>query len=234
MRHLNVATFRQNVGFSSVPPTLRRSAVTSHFRPREVYYRKNGQPTGEYDSIRHSLKPLRKLYGPIGLSEFGPLALKTIREAMIKSGLCRNEINKRIGRIVRMFKWGVESEFVAAMTHHALSQVRGLSRGRSPARESKPVKPVSDSHVEAIRPHASRRNWAMIELQRTTGMRPGEVCIIRSGDVDRSGAIMKRQGGRARCPSYKINSLSGGPACFKPGAAGPRNIVILHAAKVET
>ena len=37
VRHLNVATFRQNVGFLSVPPALWRGAATSHFRPREVY-----------------------------------------------------------------------------------------------------------------------------------------------------------------------------------------------------
>lgn len=163
--------------------------ILAYLQFADGYYRKNGQPTGEYDSIRHSLKPLRRLYGPAGLTEFGPLALKNVREDMIKAGLCRNEINKRIGRIVRMFKWGVESEFVAPMTHHALSQVRGLSRGRSPARESKPVKPVSDADVDAIQPHVSGRIWAMIELQRTTAMRPGEVCIMRTGDVDRSEPI---------------------------------------------
>ena len=32
-----VATFRQNVGFWSVPPALWRGAATSHFRPRGVY-----------------------------------------------------------------------------------------------------------------------------------------------------------------------------------------------------
>ena len=75
------------------------------------------------------------------------------------------------------------------MTHHALSQVRGLSRGRTAARESEPVKPVSDAAVDAIKPHVSRWIWAMIELQRTTAMRPGEVCIIRTCDIDRSSGI---------------------------------------------
>ncbi len=121
-----------------------KELILGYLQFADGYYRKNGQPTGEYDSIRHSLKPLRRLYGSTGVSEFGPLALKNVREEMVKARLCRNEINKRIGRVVRMFKWGVENEFVAPMTHHALSQVRGLSRGRSSARESQPVKPVSD------------------------------------------------------------------------------------------
>ena len=107
---------------------------------------------------------------------------------MIKSDLCRGEINKRIGRIVRMFKWGVENEFVPPMTHHALSQVRGLARGRSSARESEPVRPVSDAHVDAVKPFVGRQVWAMIQIQRVTGMRPGEVCIMRTGDIDQTEA----------------------------------------------
>ena len=119
---------RQPVGQMKV-----NELILAYLSFADGYYRKNGQPTGEYHSVRHSLKPLRRLYGAVGATEFGPLALKNVREAMIKAGLCRNEINQRIGRIVRMFirmfKWGVESEFVAPMTHHALSQVRGLRTG---------------------------------------------------------------------------------------------------------
>ena len=35
--HLNVATFRQNVGLLSVPPALWRGAATSQFGPREAF-----------------------------------------------------------------------------------------------------------------------------------------------------------------------------------------------------
>ena len=150
------------------------------------YYRKNGQSTGEYDAIRYSLRHLRKLYSNTRVSDFGPLALKNVREAMLKASLCRPEINKRIGRIVRMFKWGVSNEFVPAMVHHALSQVIGLRRGRTTAREPEPIKPVKDSDVDAVKPCVSRQVRAMIEVQSLTGMRPGEVCQMRWCDVDRS------------------------------------------------
>ena len=36
LTHLNVATFRQNVGLLNVPPALWRGAATSQFGPREV------------------------------------------------------------------------------------------------------------------------------------------------------------------------------------------------------
>jgi integrase len=51
------------------------------------------------------------------------------------------------------------------------------------------VRPVEDGRVEAIRPHAGRRVWAMVQLQRLTGMRSGEACIMRTGDIDRSGPV---------------------------------------------
>ena len=36
VRHLNVATFRQNVGLFRIRPALWRGAATSHIGPREV------------------------------------------------------------------------------------------------------------------------------------------------------------------------------------------------------
>src|SRR5262249_30658156 len=56
-------------------------------------------------------------------------------------------------------------------------------------RERPPVRPVEDERVDAVRPHVSRQVWAMVELQRLTGMRSGEVVIMRTGDVDRSGEV---------------------------------------------
>jgi integrase len=43
--------------------------------------------------------------------------------------------------------------------------------------------------VEAVRPFVSRQVWAMIQLQLLTGARPGEVCIMRSCDIDVSGRV---------------------------------------------
>jgi integrase len=155
----------------------------------EGYYRKRGVMTREVENIRLSIRPLRRLYGDTAAASFGPLALKSVRKCMIDSGLCRNEVNKRIGRIVRVFKWSVENELVLPAVHHGLSAVSGLRRGRAEVRESKPVKPVPIAHVAAVRPFVSRQVWAMIELQSLTGMRPGEVCSMRSGDLETSATV---------------------------------------------
>src|SRR5262249_6337646 len=108
---------------------------------------------------------------------------------MVAAGLCRREVNKRVRHIVRAFKWAVGEELIPPSVHQGLKAVEGLKRGRSEARESEPVKPVPDAFVDAIQPHVSRQVWAMIELQRLTGMRPGEVVIVRTCDLDTTGRI---------------------------------------------
>jgi integrase len=49
------------------------------------------------------------------------------------------------------------------------------------------VGPVPDADVDAVLPWVSRQVRTMMELQRFSAMRPGEVCSIRTMDVDRSG-----------------------------------------------
>jgi integrase len=155
----------------------------------ETYYIKNGQPTKELPNIRVALRPLRVLYGHTPSAEFGPLRFKTVRMEMIKSRLCRNEVNKRMRRIIRVFKWAVGEEIIAPSVHQALRAVPGLRRGQGEVRESAPVKPVPDAFVDSIQPNVSRQVWAMIQLQRLSGMRPGEVCIMRTVDLDTSGRV---------------------------------------------
>jgi integrase len=159
-------------------------------RHAERHYRHaDGGPTQELDNYRETLRPLRQLYGSTPARGFGPLALKAVRQAMIEAGLARTTINQRVGRIVHLFKWAVEHELVPPAVHHGLKAVAGLRRGRSAARETAPIKPVPEALVEAIRPHVARQVWAMIELQRLTGMRSGEVTIMRTADLDTSGPV---------------------------------------------
>jgi integrase len=153
----------------------------------DSYYVKNGKPTVEPGNIRLAIRPLRQLYGHKLAREFGPVALKAVRVAMVEGDICRSEVNRRIGRIVRAFKWAVSEELVPPSVHQALQTVPGLRRGRADVRESEPVKPVPDAFVDAIKPHVSRQVWAMVELQRLTGMRPGEVCSMRTIDIETSG-----------------------------------------------
>lgn len=164
--------------------------VLAYLRWAEGYYLpREGRRQTEADAVRSALAPAVRLYGDIEAANFGPVALKTVRQALVDSGLCRNEVNKRVGRITRAFKWAVENELVPPSVLHGLKSVGGLRLGRTGARESKPVRPVANAFIEAVRPHVLPEVWAMIELQQLTGMRPGEVTIMRTGDLDTSGDV---------------------------------------------
>ena len=155
-----------------------------------TYYRdSDGSPSREIENIKAALRPLEELYATTLVREFGPVALKTVRQQMVDSGLSRTVVNQRVGVIKRMFKWASGEELIPATASHGLACVEGLRRGRSAAKESEPVKPVSLADVEAVLPLVSRQVRAMIELQLLAGMRPTEVCMMRGRDVDTSGTI---------------------------------------------
>ncbi len=154
------------------------------------YYRNGDRPSPEWYHIRTALRVVRRLYGPMAAGEFGPLALKACREAFLARDQNRRTINQNVGRVKRMFRWAVENELVPASVFHGLQAVAGLRFGRCEARESEGVRAVRDEDVAAVLPHLSGPVAAMVRVQLLTGMRPGEVVIMRAEDLDRSGPVL--------------------------------------------
>jgi integrase len=163
--------------------------VERYKRFAESYYVRDAQPTSELTSMRYAIRAVRQLYGSLRAQEFGPLALKAVRQHWIERGLCRTHINSRVNRVKRFFKWAVSEELVPASVHQALQTVPGLRFGRTTARERPPVRPVADAAVEATLPFLSPPVAAMVGLQRLTGMRPCEVIAMRPCDIDHSAAV---------------------------------------------
>jgi len=153
----------------------------------EGHYRQpHGTPTNEQYNFRYALRPLRELYGHTAAAQFGPLALKVIRQRFVESGLCRCEVNRRVQKIRQVFKWAASEELIAPSVYHGLQTVEGLKRGRTPAKDHDPVGPVADEDVDKVLPHLNEHVRGMVAVQRLTGMRPGEVCALRMKDVDTS------------------------------------------------
>lgn len=155
-----------------------------------TYYRTpDGEPTSEVRELKLSIAPVRELYGFTPAAEFGPVALEAVRKRMIDAGLCRKLINRRTDRVKRVFKWAVSKALVPVTAYQALQTLAGLRAGRTEARESDPVRPVDPAHVAATLPFLNRHVRAMVELQRHTGMRPGEACNLSLGEMHRSGEL---------------------------------------------
>jgi integrase len=190
--HRTVAEWHANGRQGQASPTdmTIQELLARYWVYAEGYYRDAaGNSTTEMGNIRVSLKPFCEIYLNTRAVDFGPRSLKTVRQKMIDLGWCRNNINKSIGRIKTMFKWATAEELIPGSVYQALVAVGGLKKGRCEARESEPVKPVPQEHVDAIEPYVSRQVWAIIQLQLLTAARPGEIIKIRPCDIDRSGTI---------------------------------------------
>jgi integrase len=188
--------------------------ILRYWQFAKAYYVKDGRPTSEADTIRQALRFVRDLYGSTLAKEFGPLRLKAVRQRMIehvitrkvkvldplsgqsrvevralRHGLARKFINKQVGRIKRMFAWAVEEELIPVTVHQALLRVKGIKRGKKMAREKPRVRPVARGCVEQTLPHLPKVVRTMVELQYLTDMRPQEVVLMRTIDIDMTSAV---------------------------------------------
>ena len=80
-------------------------------------------------------------------------------------------------------------ELLPATALHGLQAVSGLLRGRTPAPDAEPIAPVDPAVVEETLPRLGRHVASMVRVQLLTGMRSGEVCLLRACDLDVSGTV---------------------------------------------
>lgn len=153
------------------------------------YYVKDGKPTKELAGMKDAIRQIRKCYSRTLAAEFGQLALKAVRQQMIDAGWARNTVNKAIGRVKRIFRWAASEQLIPAGTYEALATVDGLRRGKSAAPDAPRIEPANAEDIAAVLPHLPPVIADMVRVQRLTGMRPGEVCIMRPCDLDRSGDV---------------------------------------------
>jgi integrase len=185
----------------TTPDLTVNELILPYFQFVQGYYRHpDGRPTSEVDNIRLALRPLRKLYGHKPAAEFDSLALEALREQMVRDGWCRNRINKDVARVKRLFRWGASKKLVPLSTYQILTTVEGLRAGRSDAKETDPVRPVAQNIVDATLPFLSAQLAAMVRLQFLTGMRPGEVTIMRTIDLETGSKVWAYRPGSDRGP----------------------------------
>jgi integrase len=150
----------------------------------------DGTPNTHVGHFKQALRVLVAIYADIPVARFGPLALEVVRNEMISKGWSRTYVNNQIQKLKRVFRWGVAQQIVPPDVYAALDAVEGLRRGKSKANESGPVLPVHDAVVDATLPHLSSSVIrSMVELQRLTGARPGEICSMRVGEIDRTSDV---------------------------------------------
>ncbi|MBI83421.1 MAG: hypothetical protein CMJ81_09515 [Planctomycetaceae bacterium] len=171
---------------ASTPLLLVSEVLVKYLEYAENYYLGGNSSSKEFRAMVDAVAPVNEFYGDSPADEFGPLKLKTLRQHLVEHGLCRTEINKRVGRIKRVFKWAVSEELISSSIHEGLRSVTGLKFGRTTARESEPVKPVEERLIDLTLPFTSPQVDAMVRLQLLTGMRPSEAATMQSVYIDRN------------------------------------------------
>lgn len=151
----------------------------------EQHYQKHGQPTGTFANLAPAMKRLRVLYGESLARHFGPLKFQALRQTWIDEGKARKTVNEYAAAVRRVFRWGVKNELIPAAVYEGLRAVEGIQPGRTKARDTQPVQPVEDDVIDATLPHLPPIVADMVRLQRLTGCRPIEICIMRRCDIQR-------------------------------------------------
>lgn len=179
---LEHSVYTGRVGGSSPSPGI--LSVEQLGRQYGAFVERTYRFSDEHLRIREAFVDAVRLFGSLPAGRFGALRLRETRDAMVARGLCRTTVNDHVGRIKRAYRWAAENELIPASAYQAVECVTGLRRWRTEAREPRDIRPVQIDAVETVRPHLSRQVVAMIDLQLTTGMRPGEVVQLRPCDVD--------------------------------------------------
>jgi integrase len=177
---------RKKGGASLVKEIL--AAYTLH---AERYYcdQASGEPTKQLGRVLTALGFVRELFGERPVDEFDQIALEEVRDEIVSQGYYRKSVNSFIGCIRRAWKWGAKKKLIPEGHFANLRLLEDLPIGRTSAPESQPVKPVPIQDVLQTLPFLLPPVAAMVRLQMLTGMRPGEVLIMRPMDLERDGDV---------------------------------------------
>ena len=118
------------------------------------------------------------------------MKLKEFRNRLIELDLSRNVVNRVVQAARKCFKWAVSEELISASVHQALLSIESLRKNRSAAREIPKVKSINLKNVYAVLPYTTQVIADMIQVQLLTGLRSGELVIMRPGDIVRDGDIL--------------------------------------------
>ncbi len=245
-----VAEFLAGMSRVNLPEPTKAATVSAvvlaFFDHAKVYYNEGS----EYKKYLTALRPLLELYRDVPVSEFGPVAFKTVRENWAANReLSRQYVNKVMKRVNAFVKWAVGEGLMPADAYVAIKCIPPLKAGRTHLKEAAPVECVPDAIVAQTVKCLPKVVADMIAFQQLTGCRPGEVCLVSPGLVDQSNDVWE-----VRLPKHKTayrgksRTIYVGPlaqdvlrrylerdsaaACFSPAEAMEQRIAARAAARV--
>jgi len=187
---------------------LRIGELTMRYQVHaNAYYIKDGKPTSEAETIKRSLVFLNRMCCDEPASAFTSKKLELVRESIasdpvtkirkkkakdakgqtetvvLKLTKARSTANRYTARIKQMFKWAVHEELVEPGVYERLRALPPLKKGRTKARETQKVRPVSEEHIQAVLRILPPVVADMVRVQRLVGCRPQDVVNMCPADI---------------------------------------------------
>ncbi len=185
----------------------------------------------EQRAFRVNLASLCEQSGSLSPNEFTPRLLKDLRTTWIEEGNARQTVNKKAGRVRRVFRWALSEERIQPATLTALESVQDLLPGRTEAPDYAEVHPVPLRDLLRTLPHLSVVAQAMVRIQYYVGCRPGEVCRMAVDEFHR-GKVSVTVAGSRRTISLPPGVLAFVPSQHKNKSKG-KSLVYLIGPRVQ-
>ena len=165
---------------------LLQDVILAFMRHAKDYYKGSDLPY----RFKLSMRPVAELYATLPAAEFGSLQFEAVMHHWLEDpSRSRSYINDNMRRVIQMVRWAVAKKLMPASLLTEIQAVTLLERGRTTAREPEPIQSVPQALIDATLPVLTPVQRDMVKFQLLTGCRPGELCRICPGMVDRSGEV---------------------------------------------
>ena len=159
----------------------------------EAYLTKRRRPVGKSDkgNIKKAFAFLAELFPNADTATFDGEALEDfqcflIRKKNLKGEpYCRKYLNKLIGFVRDVFKWGATKKLVSYARANELKLVPAIQYGKA-LHENPDREDASLEAITATIKHIKEQQIVdMLILQMLTGMRPSGLCNLKAGEIKR-------------------------------------------------
>jgi integrase len=190
-------------------------------------------PAGSREPVayRYALSALVRLFGPLPAADFDAGCLGRLQSALAsgdwltdqekakrpshqRSGMVARTANMHVGRVKSVWRWAERVGMVPRGSHAHLSSLPGLRANDARVRHSQAHRPATFEEVRQVVRQLSPVGRAMLLLQWWSGMRSGEVRVMRAGQVDTSGDVwLYRLGSHKNAWRGQTRVVALGPKC---------------------
>lgn len=169
-------------------------------------YSARGKEAKQYG---YALRPVTVLFGTLPARDFGAEHLERVMVSMatgdwmdaatreeyaslrIATAWSRSVVSRRLTRVRTVWRWAEMRKLVPPGSLAALAPVRVPVRDDPRFRRTPPRQAATDADFETVCAECPPAVAAMLRLLYWSGMRPGEVRIMRPADIDRTGDVWR-------------------------------------------